>query len=374
MTTTPVLSRPAHQTQKDVLELLSASVEGLIPMYDAQRQLFCSRMIRTERGMQQEEISRRYTLITLMGLHRLELAGVKSPIAVETPMRALLGQAEWVSSAGDLGLLLWLCALVSPSAIDPFLATHDLKQALEKYADGRERRTMELSWVLSGLAHSVVARPELRERLEPLAIHVYDLIKENRGEHGIFGHQTKAGGVKAMLRGRLGSFADQVYPTYAFAWASRAFKWVTALQYSKACADAICRAQGPQGQWWWHYDSKSGQAVGKYPVYSVHQHGMAPMALFALADVAQMDYQKEIYLGLEWIYGQNELRVDMRDESTNVVWRCIRPTKSRRYLNEALSMLKMEPEGTPRNLRVLHECWPYELGWLLYAFAGRHVG
>jgi hypothetical protein len=31
----------------------------------------------------------------------------------------------------------------------------------------------------------------------------------------------------------------------------------------------------------------------------------------------------------------------------------------------------MRQQGTPAELRILHECRPYELGWLLYAFAGR---
>jgi hypothetical protein len=173
----------------------------------------------------------------------------------------------------------------------------------------------------------------------------------------------------------LGSFADQVYPIYAFAWASRVFGFGEALKTSVACADAVCRAQGSLGQWWWHYDAKSGDAVGKYPVYSVHQHGMAPLALLAIADAAGKDFTRAIYLGLDWIYGQNELHQDLRDAATQVVWRCIRPAKSRRYLDQALSMLKLRRNGqTLRDLHVLHECWPYELGWLLYAFAGREIG
>ena len=42
-------------------------------------------------------------------------------------------------------------------------------------------------------------------------------------------------------------------------------------------ASASCRV--PHGQWWWHYDVRDGSVVERYPVYSVHQHAMAPMAL-----------------------------------------------------------------------------------------------
>jgi len=382
---TPTVPSPTstpHQNSRDVRALIASAAAGLVPMFDAQKQLFCARLIQSERGqnergMVQDGISHRYTLITLMGLHRMEQAGMASPIGVLLAFDGLLRETAWVKSAGDLGLLLWLCALVAPERIAEFLSRHDLEPALEKFPDGRERRTMELSWILSGLSHAVHARPELRERLTPLASRLYALLKENRGPAGAFGHQapTAGLGVKGLLRGRLGSFADQVYPIYAFAWASRAFQFGEALNISNACADNICNEQGPLGQWWWHYDAKSGAPVGKYPVYSVHQHAMGPLALFALMDAGGRDSTREIYLGLEWIYGANELNVDMRDAASQTVWRCIRPTKTRRYLDEAKAMLKLEKRAaTPRNLHVLHECWPYELGWLIYAFAGREIG
>jgi hypothetical protein len=391
--TTPSPARTAHQNNRDIQALIASAAAGLVPMFDAQKQLFCARLIQSElgqsesgqsqsaisaRGMVQDGISHRYTLITLMGLHRMEHAGTASPIGIMLAFDGLLRETAWVKSAGDLGLLLWLCALVAPERIAEFLSRHDLEPALEKFADGRERRTMELSWIFSGLAHAVHARPELRERLTPLASRLYALLKENRGPAGAFGHQAPTaglgGGVKGLLRGRLGSFADQVYPIYAFAWASRAFQFGEALNISNACADNICKEQGPLGQWWWHYDAKSGAAVGKYPVYSVHQHAMAPLALFALMDAGGRDSTREIYLGLEWIYGANELHLDMRDAASQTVWRCIRPTKTRRYLDEAKAMLKLGSRApVPRTLHVLHECWPYELGWLIYAFAARAI-
>ena len=416
--TTQLLARTAHQTQHDVRALLSSAATGLLPMFDQHANIFCAKFIRGQHGMVQEGVSHRYTLITLMGLYRLEQSGQTSPIAIRPVLQALLHgsallnisstkptslnstlshdvsldtnlpsndfpadagpSAAWIASAGDLGLLLWLCALVSPEQLDDFFASHDLTAALAHFPDARDRRTMELSWILSGLAHAAYSRQDLRDRLAPLAGRLAGILQGNRGVGGAFGHQAATpglgGGVKGMLRGRLGSFADQVYPIYAFAWAHRAFGFASALDIANACAANICRAQGALGQWWWHYDARSGEAVGRYPVYAVHQHGMAPLALFALADAGGRDFTREIFLGLEWIYGQNELGVDMRDAEANVVWRCIRPTQSRRYLDQALAMLKLQGKSrTPRELHVLQECWPYELGWLLYAFAGRPI-
>jgi len=388
--------RTAHQNDRDVQALIASATTGLVPMFHAAKQLFCTKFIRTERGMVQEGLSPRYTLITLMGLLRLEQAGESSPIAVLPTFEALLRDSfasaktassnttgveravsstsgALVNNTGDLGLLLWLCALVAPERLDDFFAQHDLATALEQFPDARERRTMELSWILSGLAHAAYARPELRERLVPLATRLSSTLQGNRGPAGAFGHQaasSASGGVTGPLRGRLGSFADQVYPIYAFAWAHRAFgasaAFAGALEIANSCADNICREQGELGQWWWHYDA---------PVYAVHQHAMAPLALFALSDAGGRDSSRELYLGLEWIYGANELEVDMRDAGANVIWRCIRPGKARRYVDEALAMLNVSPKPkTPKELHVLYECWPYELGWLIYAFVGRAIG
>ena len=369
-----MLTRPTHQTQEDIDTLVKQAASGLVQMFDPEQRLFCSRMLRTPAGMVRDGISRRYTMMTLMGLQRLETSGQTSPIAIEPVLSGLLKDTNWIDNAGDMGLLLWTCALIAPNRIPEFLAKHDLKAAAKTLPDGRENRTMELSWVLSGLAHAALALPSERQRLKPLASEIYQRLLGNRGAHGAFGHQAQAGGLRGLFRGRLGSFADQVYPIYAFSWTSLAFAFPDALQHAMACAASICRHQGARGQWWWHYDSKSGEVIGKYPVYSVHQHAMGPMALFALTDVAEKDFSREIYLGLEWIYGQNELKQDMRDSESQVVWRCIRPTRSRRYVDQALSMLRMDPnEPAPQDLHVLHECWPYELGWLLYAFAGRRV-
>ena len=70
---------------------------------------------------------------------------------------------------------------------------------------------------------------------------------------------------------------------------------------ANAVATAICDAQGPAGQWWWHYDSRTGGVVEGYPVYTVHQHAMAPMALLDLADAGGDAHLAEICRGLRWL-------------------------------------------------------------------------
>ena len=56
------------------------------------------------------------------------------------------------------------------------------------------------------------------------------------------------------------------------------------------CLDQVLRAQGPLGQWAWHYNIRTGAVVDRYPVYAVHQHGMGPMAVLAVADATGQSY------------------------------------------------------------------------------------
>lgn len=284
-------------------------------------------------------------------------------------MEALIGGANQIDNIGDLGLLLWLWALASPKQLKQMFSNLDIKHSLEKYSDARQGKTTELAWFLTGLCHSALVSGENAEEVQDVAIQTFDLLKKNFGNKGIFGHSKKTT-LSGMIRGRIGCFADQVYPIYALSMFAKAFGNQEALKIALDCANAICRLQGPFGQWWWHYDSTTGQMLGRYPVYSVHQDGMAPMALFALGDVSGLDFSANICKGVEWITGKNELGINLVEESRNLIWRSFHLKKYRMHSEEILSLAGIKPDKERNNnLKVLYECRPYHLGWLLYAFA-----
>jgi hypothetical protein len=224
---------------------------------------------------------------------------------------------------------------------------------------------MELSWFLTGLVKA--SRMEPSSELERLTLETYALVSRNQGESGLFGHMGKWHSMAGVVRGRVGSFADQVYPIFAMAHFSQVFGHQEARDNALRCASAICGLQGSLGQWWWHYDSVSGRVVEHFPVYSVHQHGMAPMALLALEETCGADFDVHINQGLSWLGGANELHQDLVDVNAGVAWRCIQPPKSNPYAAGVRVLIGKEPSRGP--LHILYECRPYELGWLLYALA-----
>lgn len=339
-------------------------------MFDDQSRLFCNRLVRTKKGLEREGLSPRYTLMTLMGLRRGEAFGLRNPFNSEAILNGLLKDTKWLDNIGDLGLLLWACALIAPERFEEVYRNLNVGAAIRRYRHATEGYTMEMAWFLAGLAHGALAGRKCISGLAGVAEKSYEIIRNNQGRNGIFGHRTAGNSIAGALRGRLGSFADQVYPIYALSRFSSAFAHEEALKRAQACAETVCSAQGPLGQWWWHYDSRAGRMVGKYPVYSVHQDAMAPMALFALGEISGQDYSTRIFKGLAWVYGQNELNINLCEDSSGIVWRCIHLPKPAAYVQKAASLFGFQPRTTvPTGLRVGFEDRPYHFGWVLYAFA-----
>ena len=375
----PVIASRAAQTsgsgpmRPKIGALNDLAVAGLLPMFDVTSQLFCDRMELGRSGLVRKGLSRRYTITALLGLHRAKAAGLNSPVDVKAVLDGLLQNTNWIGNLGDLGLLLWLCALDRPEALEEICSRLDIQGALTRFPEGREGSTSELAWFLSGLAHAALALSPNRPKLTDLAVKTYESLSNNQGDHGIFGHLAVKKTLAGVLRGRIGSFADQVYPIYALTRFAQAYEVDAALQVARKCAEAICKVQGPLGQWWWHYDASTGRVLRKYPVYSVHQDGMAPMALLALSEATGVDYTEPIDKGLAWITGNNELGGDLRDASSGVIWRSIYcPPSWKKYRDDVRELLRSgETDTSGGDLKILFECRPYHLGWLLYAFAGR---
>ncbi len=367
----------ATQSELDhaaVDRFLRLAVQGLVPMFDQHKQLFCYKLKKTEQGMVQEGLSHRYTMMTLMGLHRFEQSGMDSPFDLDAILKPLLSDLSWIDNLGDLGVLLWLCGTVCPERFASLESRLQLDTALSRFRGGKQGTTMELAWYLTGLSYCALAHPQNRKRLEPVAFETYRRLIQNQGGRGFFGHQSTFSSLVGMVRGRIGSFADQVYPLYGMAQFSKVFGHEESAIRALKCATGICEEQGPKGQWWWHYDAPSGRVADGYPVYSVHQHAMGPMTLFGLGDATQQDFSPWIRKGLEWINSNNEMKFDMEDRQHRVIWRCVYRSRRSlaRYLKAGVGSYADSVEhNRAEDLKVLFECRPYELGWLLYAFANR---
>jgi hypothetical protein len=370
---TETLTQPdqKHLMERGVPQLCDLAAAGLVPMLDPDQHLFCYTYARNEGGMARKGISHRYTLMTLLGLHRYETSGRKSPIAIQPILDNLLRDTSWITNAGDLGLLLWTCSELAPERLPQVYMDVKAADALMRFPDGQQGCSMEVAWYLTGLANSCLAgHSNLPGQAEQIAT-ARKILEANCGPSGIYGHLTRSKFPKTHVRRKIGSFADQVYPTIAFSQVSRALQDAEAREMALRTARIICQLQDSMGEWCWHYNSVTGRVINRYPVYSVHQHAMAPMMLFAAADATGCDFSEAIYKGLAWIGGQNELGLDFVETSLNIIWRCLYLDRVGAYLDTTLRALKLRHGAANGRPRVRYECRPYELGWLLYAFAAR---
>ena len=118
-----------------------------------------------------------------------------------------------------------------------------------------------------------------------------------------------------------------------------------ALEAASRCADRLAALQGDQGQWWWHYDWGKGAVVERYPVYSVHQHGLAPMALLELWEAGGPDHRAAVAHGLGWLVRHPETAADLIADEVGVVWRKVGRREPSKLVRKARSAASADRTG-----------------------------
>lgn len=354
-------------------ELRELAFIWLPRMFVPAEDLFVFRARKSPKGADPEGRSRRYTAITLIGLAdetEPNAARALSGRAPQVVVERLLSDVHTVENLGDVALTLWAAAAWNASN-----ATRAYERLLSLDPEKGSYPTVEIAWSLAAMC--VHDTPQVAGPREKIAKR---LIAARRGESPVFPHQVGQGG---RLGGHVACFADQVYPIQALSFYYGLTNDPAARDAARRCADCIVGALGPAGQWWWHYDARNGAVLEGYPVYSVHQDAMAPMALFALMDVdPDCDYLDAVDRGLRWMNSAPELNGgSILDRAAGVFWRKVarhEPNKLTRRLQAAFSALGpgVRAPGVNTLFRpgaIDYELRPYHLGWLLYAFSPKRL-
>lgn len=355
--------------------LVDIALKGLASTYDAASGLFNAHLglqgVVNGNGLTANRaVENRATLISLLGLNEAFQYDLNVPLDVEGITLDLIERMTSFTSLGDLGLLIWLTARTHPEALPLLYDRIDWPYSLDQFPDARSGKTLELCWLLAGLSEIRLSDGEEPDQLDELAHMTRQIIFVNYGGFGAFRHLAK-GGLKQLGKARYGSFADQAFAIYAFSRYARAYADDQALAIAKACGRCIVECQGALGQWWWLYDVDKGSAVRKYPVHSVHQDGLAPMALNALTEVSGDDFVEPVQLGLQWIRGNNELGIDLFQPDHTAIWDRVQDSRYPVDAEELNSITALLPiKKGKRTLHLTWECSPRHLGWLLYALAG----
>jgi hypothetical protein len=360
----------AHDTRSaGALEQLTGiAVRGLAKAYHDGEFVFTLRgECRADGSWHARPVGRsvRYGAIAALGLRHLPEAAQRDVLVGETCydlVGRLTKRLDEITSPGDAAMLCWAAADIGHAELPRALAR---LAELARSGDAAPRYVVDAAWAVSAL---VAARPHADVEAD-LAAARNRLLAARTGP--LYPHVIGRG--MGWYRAHVGCFADQVYPIQALARLHGSANDPAALKAASEVAAGICAEQGEAGQWWWHYDSRTGDVVEGYPVYSVHQHAMAPMALLDLADAGGPHHLEAICRGVRWLSGPPETREPLVLDDPAITWRKVAradPRKAVRGLRAATTRIRpgmrlsaidrIFPPGT-----VDHECRPYELGWLL---------
>lgn len=306
------------------------------------------------------------TAISLIAMSRAG-ADFLSPDETEHSLQALAAEVRTHGYRGALGVALWANAIAGSVDFGRFLGACGVAER-DLGALMRSANTMELSWLLSGLLHERLRAPT--PSLDRLCREARDVLLARQRPTGLFMHAGREARFAQRIRRRVATFADQIYAVLALAHSAIALGEELALPACR-CADALLARQGPLHQWWWHYEPDSGAVSRHYPVYAVHQHGMAPMAFLALAAAGARAYRRHAWPGLEWIW-ENELGCDLFDPDAGTVWRDVHVERGRvgGWLRDVGELVGFAADGSTATGLVLNrETRPYEWAWCLMAEA-----
>ena len=228
---------------------------------------------------------------------------------------------------------------------------------------------MELSWLLIGILMASTFNETFKKLVGNLRLELYKILRNNYGGRGVFKHQSGKS-LSRKFRSNIGNFRDQVYPIYAFVLYSQQMKNEEALIIAEETALKICEHQGENGEWMWLYNAKTGKVLSKYPIYTVHQDAMAPMALYAVQQATGINFEKYIFDGLDWLK-KTSFNSEILSRKHNAIWQEVGPNKIVRKIKSTLFYLGLNFHYEYKNLKVVKECRSYHFGWLLFALAGR---
>ena len=359
---TPTVSEMAGQ-------LRSLAIDSLARMYRPEERLFAFTLRKSDRGEVLEGVSKRYTataLIGLVGQDRHVVTEVLGDHGLEDVCGYLLADLQGMQDLGEVALTTWAARMLGhPDA-------HKAVEALRRIDPSRGAHpTVEHSWALTAL---VIGGSESSDMA--LAKRIADALLGRFSENSsIFSHATAPKGL-AALRHHVSCFADFVYPIQALSHYYQTTGDARAAEAATSCAERMCGLQGPEGQWWWHFDIRTGRVIERYPVYAVHQDSMAPMALFALAEACGKDYSESIEKSLRWLQDPTEITEPVIDLERNVIWRKVARREPNKFvrglqatasrLHPAIRVPAVDTVFPPNSID--YESRPYHMGWILHAW------
>lgn len=303
-------------------------------------------------------------IVVLLGLLRAEEVEAEQPFstgALRTRILGDLGGSE--VSPGELGLALWSESRAGGEAIGEIDGL--IRRASVR---GFEKVTLEqMAWLASGLTESAVLTGDPDR----------GLIEDVKAE--LLGRITPNGLARDVHVRRLGAavpVSSQFHLLHALCQLVRAGDEALR-EPADRLAGALLGLQREDGAWPGLIDPVRSAAAVVYPVLTVTQLAIAPLALRAAAELGlASDFEAAITGSMNWVGGGNVLGLDLVHEADARIDRGILPRRKPGALGRGISsaarrITGQAPEPDPKQLIVDPATSSEDLGWVLEAWAGR---
>lgn len=368
---------PLERMAPRFADLAELSLDALPGMFDPERGLFSHKTTVRDGRYVNREPNVLYSAVSLVGILRQRRRPADGVLPLGRALDGLHAATAERSVPGEIANFVWAATMVEDdrgaemtrrlAAVDPATCSSG-----------------ELGQVLYGLVCGARAHEPERDRAMAAAKGgVAELLERFRPRAEVFPGSPRARRLprRELIEAGLTSFAAQVYPLHGLA-AYYLHTGETPAPALARVADRIVDAQGPLGQWWWIYSSRARVVLEGYPVYSVHQDGMAFLGLVELERLGLGSFLEPLALGLDWVFAANELESTLVRREPPLVHRCIQRAGSdadgaygvskrnllRIFRRSLAPRVSGDVTDAPRGeLEVLEECRSYHLGWLLYA-------
>jgi len=377
--TAGVYVRAVIEVETRLRELSEVALRALPLMYDERTGLFSQKALPQGEGLANRGENAYYSAASMVGILAQKLASPDSVVPVGRALDALQAACDESRGAPLLGTTLWAGALAGDSRSARLVEALDRSLAIEA------AESAALGQVLRGLVAGAEAFPEVRDRALDLGGRcAVELLDRHSASSRVFrAMPRRPSGLSTFLGSRISSFASQVYPLLGLA-SLYGLRGETPPPALRQTAELLVDAQGPLGQWWWLYSPGDATVLEGYPVYSVHQDGMAFMGLLPVEGLGEGSYREALGLGLEWLYERNELSISLVQDEPPFICRNIQRvgsdadapfgiSRANFYRAVARSWrsrsLADRTFAAPEDLEPLRECRSYHLGWCLLAHA-----
>jgi len=361
-----------------IKEITHTAIMGLQRFYHNYDKIFpYTAKINNDVDFYAQGYSFRYAVISHIGISKWLIYHPHDKQHLPTLWGSILSEISKVDDIGDIALSLW-AGCEKPTDTDIEIIIDKLINLWCAQKEGCN--SVELGWILKACLMAIELNPESYHKLISVMKESYVRLCDHYNPTAQLFRRHKRKGFIQKIYGQIACFADQVYPIIAMSHYGKLYDDHNANTISDHVVNKICEYQGKYGQWMWHYDVMHNRLCEEYPVFSVHQDAMAPMAIFASDEVNHQDHGEAIELGMQWIFGNNELGKNLVLQEQGIIWRDIErvePQKRTRNIKGLCCTYGIKSLGdrlTKKymgNFKINYECRPYHLGWILYAWADK---